>query len=140
MKTALLDTNVLLALAWPNHQHHGRATRWFDAEHKFGWATCAPTQLSFVRLSSNPAFTTDYVTPSEAATLLREWTGNRFHHFWASRPGDDPSIFKNAFGHNQVNDAWLVHIASINRGRLITFDGALTAHPKGSAVVEALLA
>ena len=35
MKAALLDTNVLLALAWPNHQHHAQAHAWFAAH---GWA------------------------------------------------------------------------------------------------------
>lgn len=41
MKIALLDTNVLLALAWPNHQHHAQAHAWFNLEAKNGWATCA---------------------------------------------------------------------------------------------------
>ncbi|MFN0130032.1 MAG: hypothetical protein ACKV19_25485 [Verrucomicrobiales bacterium] len=45
MKPALLDTNVLLALAWPNHQHHAQAHTWFSANAKKGWATCALTQL-----------------------------------------------------------------------------------------------
>ncbi|MCC6764048.1 MAG: hypothetical protein IT293_05225 [Deltaproteobacteria bacterium] len=52
MKAALLDTNVLLALAWPNHQHHSAAHGWFAARAKKGWATCAFTQLGFIRLSS----------------------------------------------------------------------------------------
>lgn len=56
MTAILLDTNVLLALAWPNHQHHGTAQRWFKREAPRGWATCALTQLGFVRLSSNPAY------------------------------------------------------------------------------------
>ncbi|MDB6039699.1 MAG: hypothetical protein JWM99_3540 [Verrucomicrobiales bacterium] len=41
LKTALLDTNVLLALAWPNHQHHAVAHRWFAKHTEQGWATCA---------------------------------------------------------------------------------------------------
>ena len=28
---ALLDVNVLVALAWPNHVHHTQAHRWFSA-------------------------------------------------------------------------------------------------------------
>ena len=35
----LLDVNVLLALAWPNHQHHAVAHRWFRRESRRGWAT-----------------------------------------------------------------------------------------------------
>ena len=38
--TALLDVNVLMALAWPNHVHHAPARSWFNARRKSGWATC----------------------------------------------------------------------------------------------------
>lgn len=38
MKVALLDVNVLLALAWPNHQHHVAAHRWFHDDGRRGWA------------------------------------------------------------------------------------------------------
>ena len=75
MKPALLDTNVLLALAWPNHQNHASAHDWFKAQARHGWASCAVTQLGFVRLSSNPSFTASAVTPQQAATLLRELVG-----------------------------------------------------------------
>lgn len=43
MKAALLDINVLLALAWPSHQHHAAAHGWFARESRHGWATCAFT-------------------------------------------------------------------------------------------------
>jgi predicted nucleic acid-binding protein len=36
VKVALPDANVLLALAWPNHQHHERAHGWFLREHYHG--------------------------------------------------------------------------------------------------------
>jgi toxin-antitoxin system PIN domain toxin len=78
---ALLDTNVLLALAWPNHQHHAAAHAWFAQNASTGWATCALTQLGFVRLSSNPAYTRSSVTPSEAASLLHEMTVHPSHDF-----------------------------------------------------------
>lgn len=35
--TMLLDVNVLVALAWPNHVHHVSARRWFAAEAAQGW-------------------------------------------------------------------------------------------------------
>ncbi len=37
----LLDVNVLVALAWPNHAHHGAAIAWFTQVCKEGLATCA---------------------------------------------------------------------------------------------------
>ena len=38
--TALLDVNVLIALAWPNHVHHVAARAWFEEHREEGWATC----------------------------------------------------------------------------------------------------
>jgi predicted nucleic acid-binding protein len=29
---SLLDVNVLVAFAWPNHVHHSAAQHWFDAD------------------------------------------------------------------------------------------------------------
>ena len=42
----LLDVNVLIALAWPNHLHHAVALSWFEANVESGWATCAVTELT----------------------------------------------------------------------------------------------
>ena len=122
MKPGLLDANVLLALTWPTHQHHAQAHRWFAAQAHRGWATCAFTQLAFIRLSSNPAYSTDAVSPREAATQLGEWTSLKSHHFWPSPGADDHGLYAQAIGHRQVNDAWLVAVARRNSGRLVTLD------------------
>jgi len=55
MPVSLLDVNVLLALAWPNHVHHPAAHRWFAENHREGWATCPLTQMGFVRTVNQPA-------------------------------------------------------------------------------------
>ncbi|HAB19128.1 MAG TPA: PIN domain-containing protein [Verrucomicrobiota bacterium] len=138
MKAALLDTNVLLALAWPNHQHHVQAHDWFAAQAKKGWATCAFTQLGFVRLSSNPAYTANAVSPPEAATLLQQWTRLKGHHFWSSPAAHDPAIYARALGHQQVNDAWLVEVAPRNSGRLVTLDTRLPVHSLEAGTVEVI--
>jgi len=127
---ALLDTNVLLALAWPNHQHHSVAHTWFRKFSKHGWATCAFTQLGFIRLSSNPAFTADAVLPREAARLLQQWVKMEAHQFWKSPSAAGEMIYEHALGHQQVNDAWLVEVARTNKGKLVTLDGRITAHVK----------
>jgi toxin-antitoxin system PIN domain toxin len=124
---ALLDANVLLALAWPNHQFHTAAHRWFAREAVGGWATCALTQLAFVRLSSNPAFTRFPAAPTEAARLLGLCTGHAGHHFWDSAPALTPADLARALGHQQVNDAYLLALTAHRRGRLITFDPRIPA-------------
>lgn len=137
MKSALLDTNVLLALAWPNHQHHSVAHMWFLRESKHGWATCAFTQLGFIRLSSNSAYTPNAVPPAEAATLLEQLVAHAKHVFWKSPAACSPIIYAHALGHQQVNDAWLVETARQAGGRLVTLDTRLHVHDfqKGSVHV-----
>jgi toxin-antitoxin system PIN domain toxin len=136
VKVALLDTNILLALAWPNHQHHAHAHKWFSKNAPRGWATCAFTQLAFVRLSSNPAYTAQAVSPREAAGLLGQWTRHKAHRFWKSPAADDPAIYVRALGHQQVNDAWLVEVARHNAGKLITLDTRLPVHALKAGLVE----
>ena len=138
MKAALLDTNVLLALAWPNHQHHTPAHEWFAAHSKHGWATCAVTQLGFIRLSANPSYTPNAVSPQDAAALLQQWTRLKGHHFWVSPAADDPVIYARALGHQQVSDAWLVEVARHNRGTLVTLDTRLPVHADAPGLVEVI--
>ena len=51
----LLDISVLFPLFWAGHAHHARCRAWFLKHRHEGWATCAETQLAFVRLAANPA-------------------------------------------------------------------------------------
>ena len=86
MKTALLDVNVLTALLWPAHEHHDAAHRWFSARADAAWATCSLTQLGFVRLVSNPAFSRDALSPAGAVALLAANLSHATHEFWRSAP------------------------------------------------------
>lgn len=138
MKVGLLDTNVLVALVWPNHQFHAAAHRWFGAEAKHGWATCALTQLGFVRLSSNPAFTSRAVRPPEAAALLSKLVSDQRHRFWPSPEARRPSVFLQTLGHQQVNDAYLVALSQMQKGRFITFDTRAPAHAVDQDVVKVI--
>lgn len=47
--TRLLDVNLLVALAWPNHIHHARALKWFRTIREQGWATCPLLSLALQR-------------------------------------------------------------------------------------------
>jgi toxin-antitoxin system PIN domain toxin len=136
VKAALLDINVLLALAWPNHQHHPHAQAWFDSNAHVGWATCAMTQLGFIRLSSNPAFTSNAVSPRGAAALLGAWTRHEAHRFLQSPSAQDASIYGSVLGHKQVSDAWLVEVARQNEGCLVTLDIRAAAHARVDGLVE----
>lgn len=69
---ALLDVNLLVALAWPNHVHHQAALGWFQRNQAAGWATCPLTESGFVRVSSNSASSR---WPCNGVAGWRLWTG-----------------------------------------------------------------
>ena len=130
MKPYLLDTNVLIALAWPNHLHHHEAQRWFEQKARAAFRTCPITQTGFVRISSNPAFTRTAVSPAEALLLLRQVATLPGHDFWP----DDLSLYDaveaagaTLVGHRQVTDAYLVSLALSRGGVLATFDRGVEA-------------
>ena len=122
---SLLDVNVLLALAWPNHQHHRLAETWFLRHAKSGWATCTLTELGFVRLSSNPAYSRNAVSPLDAIDLLAELREIGEHQFWKTMPSALELGGLPLAGHQQLTDAILVVLADQQQGRVITFDGGL---------------
>jgi len=65
----LLDVNVLIALARPQHIHHGEAHTWFDKVGRRAWSTCPISELGFIRISSNPKIIRDAVGPRDAVGL-----------------------------------------------------------------------
>lgn len=129
MSACLLDINLLIALAWPDHVHHALAHRWFARSGKNAWATCPLTQLGFVRISSNPRIVSAAVSPREATQVLAGITARMGHEFWPDpiEVTAVPEFSSTAFvGHRQVTDAYLIGLARHRKGRLATLDRGLT--------------
>ena len=128
MTASLLDVNLLIALMWSAHEDHNRAQDWFQDNAHRGWATCPFTQAAFVRITSNPAFSPDAVSPSEAAALLASNLKHPHHQFWpdeitytqAAEPFSDRLA-----GHQQVTDAYLLGLAMHRKAKLATMDQAV---------------
>jgi toxin-antitoxin system PIN domain toxin len=127
-RPGLLDVNVLLALAWPNHLHHGVARGWFAEHRAIGWATCPLTESSFVRISSNPRIGPEPRSVREAVAWLerlRTLLGHRFViddvSFGVSAELPDVS----RLGHRQITDAHLLALARRNGLRLVTLDRSI---------------
>lgn len=121
----LLDANVLIALAWPTHVSHAIAHRWFDKYAQKGWATCPLTECAFVRVISNPAFSSDALTPHGAIELLTANRKHPAHLFWSdSIPLAQAlgHIDRKLTGHQQVTDAYLLGLAIQHKGKLATLD------------------
>ena len=128
MSAALLDVNVLIALAWPQHVHHAAAHRWFASKARGAWATCAITQLAFVRISSNPKIIPEAVAPRSAHAALAALTSLSGHVYWETLPSPAGVASLNAVpvvGHRQVTDAYLIDVARHHGGLLVTFDKAM---------------
>lgn len=125
MTSYLLDVNVLVALAWPEHSHHALARQWFAAHAAQGWATCPIVQAGFVRVLSNPAFSAKSVTVRQAVEALHLGLQDEAHHFWPDSVSlrEALDMFKGPIaGHQQITDAYLVALAIRNGGKLATLD------------------
>jgi uncharacterized protein len=128
MKLFLLDANVLLALAWPNHPFHQRAVTRFARRERHRWATCLLTQAAFVRLSSNPAIIPGAKSPAEAGYLLGELIDDPNHVFLEAKSRQLArlqELLVRCHGHNQVNDAFLIWLALSHGASVVTFDAPL---------------
>ena len=137
----LLDVNALMALGWPNHQNHRAVVTRLDRRPAPEWATCALTQLGFVRLSSNPAVVGVRRTPAQVVAVLASLVADRRHRYLPSLPAlpDVASHFDHLLGHQQVTDAYLLAVAAANEAILLTLDRRLAPPAAVSANVEVLV-
>lgn len=130
MSVFLLDANVLLALAWSNHEQHEAAHAWCTRQRRFRWATCPSTELAFVRISMQPAIVKQALSGSEALELLDRNLQRAGHEFWTE---DLPIgralvwVRDRLVGHKQVMDAFLLSLATRHNEKLATFDQGVLA-------------
>ncbi len=137
----LLDTNALVALAWPNHQFHGLVVTRLERQPVAPWATCALTQLGFVRLSSNPSVVGRRKTPAESVAMLAALTQDGRHCYLEQLPSL-PSVrnhFHRLVGHNQVTDAYLLALAATNGAVLLTLDRRMVPPESARNNIEVLV-
>ena len=89
----LVDVGVWLAAIWGRHAHHRVARQWFD-EQPGDLVLCRVTQMSLLRLITNPAIMgEDAVTRSEAWRLIDQiWADDRV--LWAEEPDQLEAVFR----------------------------------------------
>jgi hypothetical protein len=86
--------------------------------------------VAFVRILSNPAFSANALTPTNALRVLESNLKLPSHHFW---PGSISvtdalkNIEGRLTGHRQITDAYLVSLALHHRGKLATLDQGIGA-------------
>ncbi len=121
----LLDINVLVALSWDQHVHHGVAHERFAQLTE--WSTCPVTEAGLVRVLMTESAVGRVVTGAEALgqlAALRTVTGWGFLHDDASL-ADSVIDLRVLMGRRQVTDLHLVNLAARNGRKLATFDAGL---------------
>lgn len=128
MSVALLDVNVLIALADSRHRDHVAALGWFERRHRAGWATCPIVENGFVRIFGHAAYPGGPGSVGAALDILRRIRGARGHVFWH----DTLSMAEialgpqaAALGPQQLTDVYLLALAVRHHGAFVTFDRRL---------------
>ena len=138
---ALLDVNVLIALLDSDHASHDRATSWFAAHARNGWASCPITQNGCIRVMSHPGYP-NALPVGVVIERLAEATAGTRHEFWP----DDISLLDarlidstRIHGPRQLTDIFLLALALRHGGRFVTFDAAVPLAAIVGAEPKALL-
>jgi len=124
-KVYLLDANVLIALATPEHSLNARAAAWFVEGHRF--ATCPIAQGALVRFHLRAGVD---ATAESAKLLLQSIFSLPRHDFWPDDVSYTGVPSRGIAGRRQVTGAYLVQLARKHDGSVATMDEGLAAvHP-----------
>lgn len=118
----LLDVSALVALGFKEHEFFDRVARWFQylrpKEH--GLATCAITELGFVRVLTLPHYG---LSVEEArASLLSLKSSSRIGFAFVADDLDASRLPRWVRMPKQVTDGHLVQLAKVNGAILATLD------------------
>ncbi len=126
--TALLDVNILIALADAKHQSHEIVSEWFLSVKARSWATCPITENGFIRILAQPAYTnlTDDIEAIRKILLrLRAAPG---HQFWPDSISiSETNRITNLHNSKATTDLYLLALAVKNKGQLATLDSKIKA-------------
>jgi hypothetical protein len=119
---ALLDVNALIALLDEEHEHHAEILGWLTRDENLphGFATCALTQLGFIRVISSKGYFRAVAT-HEAAAQLEQLTRKGHRYLGIPAPCEGAVRWKST-GSVQSTDATLLATAVAHGCRLVTFD------------------
>jgi uncharacterized protein len=105
----LLDVNVLIALAWDDHEHHARAHAWFGRLASESFSTCNATQSGFVRLSLNPSVVHCQIGIADVFEMLESFTKHPNHIYCEDGAlQTELPTWQRVVGYKQVTDTNLL--------------------------------
>jgi len=131
-KTYLLDVNVWLALASQKHVHSPIALAWFEELGAGQAVFCRVTQMSLLRLITNPhVMQGEEVSQAKAWEVYDELRRDFRSRYLAEPAGLEPAWRKRAQPGEPSRygwtDAYLLAFAEAQSLELVTFDRALIA-------------
>jgi hypothetical protein len=121
----LLDVNALVALTEPEHVHHKTVMKWFNTP-GLDWGLCAFSEAGFLRISANPAI--GKLTVEDGNEMLADLARHPGYRYWpitANWIALVAPFRERVFGHQQINDAYLLGLAVKEKGILVTLDKAI---------------
>lgn len=119
--THLLDVNALLALALRDHHDHQAITIWLHARPSATLATCAITEIGFVRVAVQAGYLPDVATAVEALTRAKSGPfATRFRLLPDDLGATQLPRFVKRPAH--VTDGHLLALAHRHGAQLSTFD------------------
>jgi toxin-antitoxin system PIN domain toxin len=131
---------VLIALMDDEHVHHLPAHAWFTANRRAGWATCPQTENGFVRIVSGASYPGLQASSNDARTILQEFCDSDDHIFWPDSLSLRDDLFDDArLSHRLIADVYLLGLAVVNKGRLVTNDRRIPRSVLGLAGDAALM-
>jgi len=123
----LPDINVWLALADPDHEHHGRAKRYWEKESAPRLSFTRVSMLGLLRLLGNR-----HVMKGDPFTAEEAWRAYQAFRdlpevIFLAEPDSAESRMRqwserNSFPVPHLTDAWLAAVAFTTRSRLVSFD------------------
>lgn len=118
----LLDVNTLVALAHQGHSEHERVIRWFASliGSPAELATCAITELGFVRVSIQAGFEKD--SPSAVETLMGLKSSSKIPFRMLPDSIGVDRLPPYVTGSKQITDGHLMELATESSMRLATLD------------------
>jgi toxin-antitoxin system PIN domain toxin len=137
----LLDVNVLVALAFPEHTSHQKAHAWFRREPRLQWATCSLTQAGFLRVASRTLGGKRDCVGQALAGLERDCQSSG-HEYWpddVDLRGLSEPLRSRMIGPNEIADMQLVMLANRYRGQLATFDTGVRELVSGTRYANSIL-
>jgi predicted nucleic acid-binding protein len=121
----LLDVNALLAWRHPNAEGHAQFHAWRQAHAADRLASCAITELGFLRVSM-VAFHYDLAQATTALTVMK----GEIDEFFPVLPASAMQAWATSAA--RTTDAYLVQLAGHHGARLATFD----THVPGATLIR----